>query len=1409
MVVGIGVLGPLLVDGESPSISPRDRVVLEALAVRPGDALKADQLADALWGEAPPVSWPKVVQSCVVRLRKTLGPSAIATTGGGYRLTLAGDDLDACRFEHLVERGRALASTGEFDRAAITFSRALGLWRGDPFEDVDAWAPGRNEAVRLAELRRTVEEDILDARLAAGEHRDVATEGGVRVAEEPLRERRWAILALAQYRCGRQADALRTIARARRTLVDQLGIEPGPELGALEAAILRQDSGLRAPPESVTVSRDCPYKGLLPYDVGDADSFFGRDGEVAACLGRLKRTSLLVLAGPSGCGKSSLVRAGLVPGLLGAGQTVALFSPGVDPEGAMTTALASARGTPVVVVDQLEELFTIGESSEAAGAFCGRLADYARDRAPVVVAIRADHLGQLSADAAFARLVEDGLHLVRPLAGGELRRAIEGPADQAGLRLEHGLLDLLDRDLEGEPGALPLLSHALAETWRRREGRVLTVEGYQATGGIRGAVARSAERLYETMPPDEQKALRAVLLRLVALVPEGEPVRSRASARSLSGDPARDRVVDLLVRARLVTTDEDSVDLAHEALARAWPRLRGWLDESRTELRLVAQLREAARSWNEFGRDDASLYRGARIVAALEAVDDGDIALDPTEREFLDASRARQEAELTEARAQLRRERRSVHRLRGLVAGVAVLAVVATGAALVAVDQAHEAQQERRVATARDLAAAATLNLDADPERSILLALEAVELTRASDGSVLPEAEQALHRAVTESRLVRDVPGVGGNLDWSPDGSIFVTEGPEDSGRVDIRDADTGESVRSFQGHDVDINHVAFSDDGSMLATAGDDGAARVWDPRTGEELWSSQTGDPQQVWGPSFSPDGSRLAVVWTDALIVRVFDLTTGRAILEFPSGGAHIANFSPDGERLALAGESQSAAAVVDARSGDQIFSLQGHRSGLKDVTWSPDGRWIATASMDGTARLWAAETGAARDTLFGHAGEVVDIDWSPDSTRLVTGSGDGTTKLWRVTDQGALQVLSLSAQDTRDSVRGVAFSPDGDSVMTGDNGITAVKVWDVSLTGNAEWANLPALPSFLRNAAFTADGRSVVASSAAGSASVWDAETSALITTLRPNGSTPAIDPIDPLLFQSSGSDVLAIAASPDGELIATARADGVTRLWDITTGTETVTLGVAEPAGVQPRPPSPVNGLAWSSDGELLATAGIQDGRGVVRVVDRDGAPVAEINDDPGVEVRSVAFSPDGRLLATARGPLGRFDPEFDGLKVWDWRSGEAVTTITTPARSVVFDPSGERIASSSGEGVAKVWDVRTENELATLEGHTGRVLDVAFSPDGASIATAGADETVRLWDADGGSQPLVLRGHRGAVGTVVFSPDGSKLASVSGDGTARIWALDLDDLIDIAKSKLTRTLTHEECRQFLHVDRCP
>ena len=212
---------------------------------------------------------------------------------------------------------------------------------------------------------------------------------------------------------------------------------------------------------------------------------------------------MLVVTGPSGCGKSSLVRAGLIPALDRAGHAVVVFVPGSDPEAAMTNALASSTAAdPVLVVDQFEELFTVDDDvATRARSLCARLAAYATATAPVVVTVRADHVAALAVDDGFAALAERGLHLVKPLTGDSLRQAIEGPAGgRPGCVSKPGLVDLLVRDCEGEPGALPLLSHALAETWQRRDGRVLTVEGYRATGEIRGAVARSADRLYESLP---------------------------------------------------------------------------------------------------------------------------------------------------------------------------------------------------------------------------------------------------------------------------------------------------------------------------------------------------------------------------------------------------------------------------------------------------------------------------------------------------------------------------------------------------------------------------------------------------------------------------------------------------------------------------------------------------------------------------------------------------------------------------------------------------------------------------------------------------------------------------------------------------------------------------------------------
>jgi WD40 repeat protein/DNA-binding SARP family transcriptional activator len=1398
--VGINLLGPVVVDGDG-ALRPRDRVALAALAVRRGQVVAPDQLADALWGEDPPTSWPKQVQICVARLRKVLGSSAIETAAGGYRLCLTDKDIDVDRFEQLVERGRMLAATEEPDRAASTFARGLSLWRGPPFENLGEWPPGRSEAARLDELRRSAEEDLLDARLAAGEHREVAAEAETLVAEEPLRERRWAILALAQYRCGRQADALRSLDRARCKLVDQLGIDPGAELAALEAGILRQDVALDAAPELPAVTEACPYKGLAPYDVGDTESFFGRDTEVATCLERLRSTSLLVVAGPSGCGKSSLVRAGLVPALQRRGRTAVVFVPGADPESALSNALASTEDTPVLVIDQFEELFALDTPIEAVRAFSERIVAYTVERAPVVIAVRADHLAGLAADAGLSRLAEQGLHLVRPLAGDELRAAIEEPANQAGLRLEHGLVDLLIRDTEGEPGALPLLSHALAETWRRRDGHVLTVEGYRATGGIRGAVARSADRLYDSLPPDQRATLRSVLLRLVAPSLDGDPVRYRVASHSLLGDPDRERVVALLVRSRLVTSATDTFELAHEALARAWPRLQSWLEDDAAGQRILRHLGTAADEWQSLGRPASELYRGARLDTALEWQDATHPDLTDLERAFVAASVDHAEAESRARAERARRDARQNRRLRGLLAATAIFLVAALVAGLVARGQRDSAEREGRVATARELAAAATANLDVDPERSVLLARAAIDHTRSANGSVLPEAEQALHRAMALSRIELRVNGTGGRVDWSPDGSRFVTEGADPSRTVDIRDARTGRVVRSLHGHDADVNDVAFNHDGTRLASAGDDGTVRVWDTDTGREL-HSVAGRDAWVLGPSFSPNGSRLAAAWPNEGAVRIVDMATGRVVQEIRSiPDPNGTSFDPGGARLAVSSsdESLSAAVVVDVATGDELMTLEGHEHALTGVSWSPDGNAIATVGNDGSARIFDAGTGRHRYALIGHQSHTYDVDWSPDSSRVVTASEDGAAKVWHLSRGGAFEVANLSAHDTTSGMWGVAFSPDGRRVITGNSSTTATMVWDVSITGNAEVANLPAVLLFYPSVAFTPDGQRLVATGPGGAITVWDGTTFAAVRTLNTQpslaGSTepthlPGVPPAG-----VDATDLTTLDVSSDGRLVAGARVDGTVTVLDVET---------AEVAFTVPRTGENPRALDWSPDGQLLAVTDHETDAEVVRILDRRGRQVATVHEEPDHGISSVAFSPDGERLITTRWPS---DGSAGQVVIWDWEGGTTGQTLDTPARLARPSPTNSLIATTNQQA-ADVWNLATGQHVATLEGHTGTVVNLAFSPDGTQLATASADGTIRLWDPDTGEQLLVLEGHIGLVSDVSFNPNGTQLASASADGTVRVWALDTDDLIEVADHEITRTLTDEECRQYLHAA-CP
>jgi WD40 repeat protein/DNA-binding SARP family transcriptional activator len=1424
--MGIAILGPLTVDGLTGPLRHHDRVVLTVLAVRPGTAVSADRLADALWGDEPPDTWSKVVQGCVVRLRKVLGPDAIETTPQGYRLTLPPDEIDSHRFERLLGRGRELLSLAEPERAAFVLSEAMQLWRGPALTELDGWAGGRVESARLDELRRDAEELEVDAALRAGHAREVLGQAQRLVGEAPLRERRWALLALAQYQAGQQGQALRTLRQVRAVLANELGLDPGPELAALEQAILRQDPTLvveAALPEPSTV---CPYRGLVPYGVGDADGFFGREDEVVECLHRLASTGVLAVVGPSGSGKSSLVRAGVAAALVREGRRVHVVTPGRHPLDALE-GLPGKGVAPVLVVDQCEEAVTQCESPEERARFFDALAAYA-DHDPLVLTLRADHLGGTTDHPAFARMLERGLFLLGSMRPEQLRACIEQPARQSGLLLEPGLVDLLVREVEDEPGALPLLSHALRETWSHREGRTLTVAGYRASGGIREAVARSAEEVYEGVPESSRAIVRDLMLRLVTSSPDGGPVRSRVPRRLMSSDEQHAAVVERLVRARLVTSDDGVLVLAHEALVHAWPRFRQWLEDDTEGQRILRHLAVAADTWDTMERPDSELYRGVRLAQALDWQQQSAPDLTPVEHEFLAASRALVDAELHDARRRVQQERAARRRTRRLAVGLAavlVLALVAAGSATwfqqSASDRAAEAAAASTEADANRLAALSRSVGSLD--LSLLLAAEAV---RTAD---TPATRDGLLTSLLDHSRAEQVL----RLDNRPMSAALADQGRvlflNMHSQVMAWRPGSGEAPQVVLrwGHNSD--HVATSPTDDLFASASykNEETPRfgVFDSEGRRHLdlegFREVGGFPRAM---AFSEDGRRLfhavldirASSSTHTLRVREYDLGTGRLVgnrvlyrtSEPPAWP--VSSISRDG-RWALGWvEGESDARMLDTRTGEQVVLrvpdrptdglwffalssgaaqpwadgsvvlydgsgrvsqvLQAHQDPVYDVVESPDGSWAVTADDSGGVVVWDVDrrTGiwSQREWLRGHSGRVVALSVTPDGTRLVTASDDRTAVVWDMTDRAGLGTTVPGLGDRWMSNRPAVVEP-GELVVVPTRPAPGKREW---------WQQSRVSATFL------------------------DPRTWRIVDQVSVG---------DNMGFTFGSS----VSVSPDRSMVAVTYGYGTVVL-DARTREELARIELPEVESFLGRLPENVWTTAWTPDGTRLLIGAEGDTfdphDGGIVVVDTDSWEVADERVDVQGGVQTLEVSPDGRLLAVGMVVPGVDDAPPGIVRLLDADTLVEVREIRLGVNDFVYDlsfsPDGRRLAVGAETGLVYAVDVATGEPMhEPARAHNSWVGQVEWLPDSRTVVSTGEDTRVVLYDAERGVVRARMPASSGAglAHTFLLEADGDGILALAGERPGRRYPLGLETWLDRACEVAGRDLTRDEWAGYL------
>ncbi|MFF0015942.1 hypothetical protein [Streptomyces sp. NPDC005374] len=1118
-----------------------------------------------------------------------------------------------------------------------------------------------------------------------------------------------------------------------------------------------------APPREPDGDAASPYRGLARFQPGDRKLFFGRERLVAELLGLVCEQRFAAVFGASGSGKSSLLRAGLIPavqeaaGERGRPAVVRILTPGERPAATYGHLLTPGDGDPDswLIVDQFEEVFTICRDRAERTRFIDLLlsARKPESRLHVVIAMRADFYGRCADHPGLADALRHGGLLIGPMSATELRETVTGPAAVAGLVVERELTARIVEEVVDRPGALPMLSHALLETWRRRRGRILTLAAYEAAGGVQGAIAATAEHAYGALSPGRADIAQKLLLRLIT-PGEGVPDTRRSVTRAELddwGDPELPAVVERLAAARLLALDGDTVELGHEALISSWPRLGGWIEENRGRLVARRRLGEDVRAWLDLGRDGGMLYRGVRLERAVELFGTPENGWRPfltaPERAFLTAAlRARDD----ERHAVSRTRRRT----RRLVTASAALLAVALVIGLVAWQQYGTEQRDDRAAAAQRVAEVADSMRTTDPRTAMLLGLAAWRI------AALPESRAALLAAPTQPE--RDSftdPGPGGGST-----ERFLVRSGQVLLSVSGRTWHTWNTVthRAIASGRLPLDGLsidAASPDGKVLALEDDQGL-RLWDLASGR--WTGGATVDARAKIATFDAAADDYLLSSIDEPRVELHAVSDGRPLFRATAGAETNMATTADGRLVAVC-PTLGAVQIHDTSNGRTLSGGWTKNPGAGScgddtsrLVFDSAGHRLAVVS-GADVRVW--------DIASGH--EIGELD-APDS-ESVAFSADGA--FLAAAGPAQLTVWRLSAPDApvfRHSLDGrrirgdLAWDPRGTALRYLEGG--TVHTLDLGPAVTAAWRHTALVDTLL-----SPDGRTLATAEQRPDGYAFrllDPATGRTLRTLptaafpvpADRGGPVTADDVQPVMAFGPDGTTLAYGVSALGRGTS---AQPLT-LWDVRRARIRTTLDLGAPSSSS----AAVEGLALGPGGRLLVavrdnSAGTTDAEVWDTQRHRRTADLGDLN------TTALALRPDGRLLVggdrVAAPPSGRGTSRTLGL-------GQET-------EAVAFSADGSRVAVGDASGRVALWDGSLGHRLGVLPntfpdpvggGAPEAVAALAFSPDGATLAVSGDSGALQLWDT-ANRQPLGgdLTTPGEAITSLAFTKDGTSLYATS------------------------------------------